>query len=453
MREAGAYVIASYFEAARARAAPARRAPSSDAGGYLRGGEIPAAWVARLFEAARALAPHLLESHLRANVSGAVTFEGDVFLGWDEISLARRGEHHDCLEISLVPRSELDEEHRALRAHHGWALARGRLAPLVYGLTPGEEGPVEREATREEVALALAIAETMAADIPTVLYDDRGGTVCRDVDLDGFSLRVELDVPDVDEASDEHDAGEHDSDEHDPEDDADLDSLDDEYDDEDDEDEDEHEIDWELGVMLRTEAFEDWAIDRGLAPKIASLGTYFAAQLFDYVRNHVDSPTAWADPVTVEGFLLRHAPRKILLGADDEIDRALDGLAAYFEWSRTVRLLDEARARRLDATIRRAAPKYAAAMRDPSCFGLAKGMFHEMRRAGVDVEDQSQIDAYLAEVNRRSREVLVAPIQDAAPANPAPRRWTRAPGEPAPDPKGPCPCGSGKRYKKCCMPR
>jgi hypothetical protein len=34
-----------------------------------------------------------------------------------------------------------------------------------------------------------------------------------------------------------------------------------------------------------------------------------------------------------------------------------------------------------------------------------------------------------------------------------PRRFVLSPGSPAPSPKDTCPCGSGRRYKKCCMPR
>jgi hypothetical protein len=33
------------------------------------------------------------------------------------------------------------------------------------------------------------------------------------------------------------------------------------------------------------------------------------------------------------------------------------------------------------------------------------------------------------------------------------KKWVWQPGDPPPDPKGDCPCGSGKRYKRCCMPR
>ena len=41
------------------------------------------------------------------------------------------------------------------------------------------------------------------------------------------------------------------------------------------------------------------------------------------------------------------------------------------------------------------------------------------------------------------------------PGEPGPhgKAWVCTPDQPPPDPRGPCPCGSGKRYRKCCMPR
>ncbi|MBI4864136.1 MAG: SEC-C domain-containing protein [Candidatus Riflebacteria bacterium] len=32
-------------------------------------------------------------------------------------------------------------------------------------------------------------------------------------------------------------------------------------------------------------------------------------------------------------------------------------------------------------------------------------------------------------------------------------RWCPSPDHPAPPPTSPCPCGSGRRYRKCCMRR
>ena len=40
-----------------------------------------------------------------------------------------------------------------------------------------------------------------------------------------------------------------------------------------------------------------------------------------------------------------------------------------------------------------------------------------------------------------------------ASAIPARSRWIWSGEGSPPDPKAPCPCGSSKRYKKCCMPR
>ena len=41
--------------------------------------------------------------------------------------------------------------------------------------------------------------------------------------------------------------------------------------------------------------------------------------------------------------------------------------------------------------------------------------------------------------------------EEAGPA--AEKKWVWNPADPPPDPKAAYPCGSGRRYKKCCMPR
>lgn len=38
-------------------------------------------------------------------------------------------------------------------------------------------------------------------------------------------------------------------------------------------------------------------------------------------------------------------------------------------------------------------------------------------------------------------------------ARPGSPRWVPSPDHPAPDPRAPCPCGSGRRYRKCCLRR
>jgi uncharacterized protein YchJ len=75
-----------------------------------------------------------------------------------------------------------------------------------------------------------------------------------------------------------------------------------------------------------------------------------------------------------------------------------------------------------------------------------------MLREGVDPADSGAVDAFMAEFNERvEKDPSLLPLPEDLLARAKARAW--APDQPPPDPRGPCPCGSGKRYRKCCMPR
>jgi uncharacterized protein YchJ len=83
---------------------------------------------------------------------------------------------------------------------------------------------------------------------------------------------------------------------------------------------------------------------------------------------------------------------------------------------------------------------------------MAKRFVRAMQAEGVDPSDRRAADRFIARFNERLQEdPSVLPEPGAAPRRR--RLWVWTPGESVPDPKGPCPCGSGKRYRKCCMPR
>ena len=75
-----------------------------------------------------------------------------------------------------------------------------------------------------------------------------------------------------------------------------------------------------------------------------------------------------------------------------------------------------------------------------------------MVRQGVDPTDSRAVDAFMTEFNERVQtdpSLMPLPVDFSHHR----RAWVWTPDQPPPDPRGPCPCGSGKRYRKCCMPR
>ena len=89
------------------------------------------------------------------------------------------------------------------------------------------------------------------------------------------------------------------------------------------------------------------------------------------------------------------------------------------------------------------------AARDESRYGPAKLIGARMRAEGIDISDEEAVGAFMERFNER-----LAKDPTLLPSIGRPRgRWTwDGKGEP-PHPVAPCPCGSGRRYRKCCMPR
>jgi uncharacterized protein YchJ len=103
-------------------------------------------------------------------------------------------------------------------------------------------------------------------------------------------------------------------------------------------------------------------------------------------------------------------------------------------------------AKPLRLTIDRAAPVFRKRARDPRLFSTTKALQVDLVAAGISPRDEAAVNAFL--------DARKAAPKDAAPAVArSATRWQPAPGEKAPAPTDPCGCGSGRRYKKCCMAR
>ena len=152
-----------------------------------------------------------------------------------------------------------------------------------------------------------------------------------------------------------------------------------------------------------------------------------------------------------EEYLLRHYPLRG--GApDEELDLVPDGLDAFLEWLAAVGKGRAAELRAARSRIARCRDRFLTEASDPRRFGPAKTIARAMAREGVDPTNRRAVEAFLAAFNAR---VAEDPSLMPLPWDTRPRAkaWVRAPDQPPPDPRGPCPCGSGRRYRKCCLPR
>jgi hypothetical protein len=150
----------------------------------------------------------------------------------------------------------------------------------------------------------------------------------------------------------------------------------------------------------------------------------------------------------VAQFLLWHYPmRGTTTGAEvEELPRRFDAFLAWLQASGRGAAGRLAPARAVLVEQRAA---FLAAARDERRYGPAKLMSAQMQAEGVDIGDQEAAAAFVERFNER-----LANDPTLLPMLGGPRtRWVWDGEGAPPDPKAPCPCGSGRRYRKCCMPR
>ena len=166
----------------------------------------------------------------------------------------------------------------------------------------------------------------------------------------------------------------------------------------------------------------------------------------------------------VREFLLDYFPRKLTV-EEATIERTPEILLAFFAWLEHSGRLPQRSARAIARCIEENRQLFFRYARDESRFGMAKSFCTLMRREDVDITDREAVDRFMVGYNATllaqrfaeragTPKVAVDPQEtgDRAP-RPTRQRWTPAPGEPPPPADSPCPCGSGRRYKKCCLRR
>jgi len=183
-------------------------------------------------------------------------------------------------------------------------------------------------------------------------------------------------------------------------------------------------------------------IEKDKAPGIVR---FFAEYSFRYIGA---APEKWNRDVLRE-CCIEILPRKMSAGLP--FFRAVAPvLSAFFDFLAGRGLLSKAR--ELSTTVAELDHEIVAASQDERNWGPAKAFIMAAERAGVDTCDQQAMGQFMIEHNLRQ----VARMQARQAASVPPRSSLAAPAtpirhsQPKPGRNDPCPCGSGKKFKKCC---
>jgi len=348
----------------------------------------------------------------------------------DEAGEAPESLGTSIFSLNFDPADRIPAPMRREIRQHGWEVAGPDAYPRVLFIDPDR---LLRPLTERDIRVATAVAHALAvfcADHRHDLCTDLSAPMTEDVvvDLgdDRVTVRVTAPHPDLPWESDELD--------------------------------DEEEADSEVSDLV--EAFLE-AHPAGGAPSVEWVQTagFVCDTLLRYKRDHAGGDVEDLTAGDVEEFLLDYFPRKVT-AEDETIRHTPEVLRAFVTWLGETGVLRaqvaEAAVRRLTASEARFY-QYAA---DRSRFGLAKSLTTMMRERGIDITDEEQVQGFIAEYNatlntRPAGPAAWSPVEsDAHRADrPAKRRWQPEPGGALPNTKSPCPCGSGRRYKKCCMRR
>lgn len=151
--------------------------------------------------------------------------------------------------------------------------------------------------------------------------------------------------------------------------------------------------------------------------------------LYEFLRDYYGLTLEDIDTDLLEEYLMDFFPRKVT--ADEEFVRKVpDILILFFKFAGERGDIEE---EELIDTVESLRKEFIKAALDPRNFGPAKAFATAMLEAGVDIEDKDQVDAFMAMYNQMLAQQM--PIKRE---------------EPKVGRNDPCPCGSGKKYKKCC---
>jgi hypothetical protein len=189
----------------------------------------------------------------------------------------------------------------------------------------------------------------------------------------------------------------------------------------------------------------------GASPEEADADGWAAREMLEFKAQRGGRLTEWL-PEDVAAYLLEYYPSH---GSEtgEELAAIPSRLDAFLAWLGASRRGPSARMAAARKSLAECREAFLRDARDPRRFGVAKTVVQAMRAAGVEPGDPAAVDSFMGDFQRRLADDPSLLPTPTLPVKRQDKAWVWNGEDPAPDARGACPCGSGRRYRRCCMPR
>lgn len=159
----------------------------------------------------------------------------------------------------------------------------------------------------------------------------------------------------------------------------------------------------------------------------------FLEFMFNYELDELDE----IRPHNIKTVLTEIFPRKVS-AKTEEFRNFIPVLVSFFEFLKDKEIITEVDS--LIKVVKDSEEQMLKNAKNPKYYGMAKTLVMQMGEDGVDFEDKEAVDRWIFNYNQRQTSELEEPKKTTSFSKTAPDIGRN----------DPCPCGSGKKYKKCC---
>ncbi len=181
-----------------------------------------------------------------------------------------------------------------------------------------------------------------------------------------------------------------------------------------------------------------------LEPELFEDAGFIIYNLLVYAWTYTNGSPEKLDEYALEQVLLEVFPRKIT-AERDLFEKVAPVTEVFLRWLESESILADTFS--LVETVRGWADTIVANCMNPQYWGMGKSFAMQARADGVDTQDEQAMQRYMVEYNlrRMGRKLSAQPdLRDLSPPIPIIEQ------SPKIGRNAPCPCGSGRKYKKCC---